>query len=120
MKSGCPTLNSKGDCTAGTLTGPPGPGPSPGPSPPPSPSSRPALPKTAATTRAASIVAQMTDGEKASLLNGIHSAAYGDSHNGYYVGNTPAIPRLQVPSLNMQDAAQGFRTLDQSQVRLVR
>ena len=115
MKSGCPTLNSKGDCTAGILSGPNPPGPGPGPAPTPSPSSRPKLPTTPTTERAASIVAQMTQDEKASILNGMHSAAYGDSHNGYYVGNTPAIPRLKVPSLNMQDAAQGFRTIDRSQ-----
>ena len=113
MKSGCPNLNSKGDCTAGTMNGPKPPGPNP--SPTPSPSSRPKLPMTSATKRAASIVAQMTQDEKASILNGIHSAAYGNPHNGYYVGNTPAIPRLKVPSLNMQDAAQGFRTIDSSQ-----
>ena len=28
----------------------------------------------------------------------------------WYVGNTPAIPRLNIPSLNMQDSAGGFRT----------
>lgn len=57
----------------------------------------------------------MTDGEKASLLNGFNSAAYGDSHNGYYIGNIPAVPRLGIPSINMQDASQGFRTIDPSQ-----
>ena len=48
----------------------------------------------------------MTPDEKASLLNGIDSAAYGDSHNGYYVGNVPGVARLGVPSINMQDASQ--------------
>ena len=47
-----------------------------------------------------------------SILNGFHSAAYGDSHNGYYVGNTPGVKRLGIPSFNMQDASQGFRTVD--------
>ena len=28
---------------------------------------------------------------------------------GYYVGNTPAVPRLRVPSINIQDGPQGFR-----------
>lgn len=31
---------------------------------------------------------------------------------GYYIGNTVPIPRLKIPSINMQDAAQGFRTTD--------
>lgn len=29
-------------------------------------------------------------------------------------GNTLAVPRLGVPSINMQDASSGFRTIDQS------
>jgi len=52
-------------------------------------------------------------GEKLSLLKG-HS--YYKSRNGWYtqreywyVGNTDAIPRLDLPSFNMQDAAAGFR-----------
>jgi beta-glucosidase len=57
----------------------------------------------------------MTNAEKASILNGLKSAAYGDSHNGYYVGNTLGVKRLGVPSMNMQDASQGFRTIDASQ-----
>eukprot|EP00912_Choanoflagellata_sp_UC4_P000192 UC4_evm3s125 len=39
--------------------------------------------------------------------------------NGYYIGNTPAIPRLNIPSINSQDAAQGFRTIDPSMYGLV-
>ena len=34
--------------------------------------------------------------------------------DGAYVGGTAAIPRLLVPSIHMQDAAQGFRTSKQS------
>ena len=29
---------------------------------------------------------------------------------GFYVGNIKPLPRLQLPPLNLQDAAQGFRT----------
>jgi beta-glucosidase len=36
--------------------------------------------------------------------------------DGYYIGNEPAVPRLNIPSLNMQDAAQGFRTTDIRQI----
>jgi beta-glucosidase len=115
MKSACPSTTDSGAVTAGELFPGPPPAPSPGPGPAPGPFARPVLPVTAATKRAASIVAQMTTAEKASLLNGIKSAAYGDSHNGYYVGNIPGVARLKVPSLNMQDASQGFRTLDKTQ-----
>mmetsp|Transcript_49799 Transcript_49799/g.125440 ORF Transcript_49799/g.125440 Transcript_49799/m.125440 type:complete len:956 (+) Transcript_49799:40-2907(+) len=53
------------------------------------------------------------EGEKLSLLRGV---GWWHPENGWYtlkkwwyVGNTVAIPRLNVPSLNMQDAAAGFR-----------
>ena len=35
---------------------------------------------------------------------------------GYFVGSIPQIGRLGLPSLNAQDAAAGFRTLDNRQV----
>eukprot|EP00966_Prymnesium_polylepis_P120227 2778171-Prymnesium_polylepis.1 len=35
---------------------------------------------------------------------------------GFYVGSIPAIGRLGLPSINAQDAAAGFRTLDDRQV----
>lgn len=124
LKSSCPATNACGTCVAGTLgSGPPSPPAPPGPSPPPSPpsppTSRPVLPRTPETIRAIGLVAKLTDQEKVSILSGIKSAAYGDSHNGYYIGNTPAIPRLSIPSVNMQDAAQGFRTIDKSMYGLV-
>ena len=72
-------------------------------------------PATPATARAKGIVANMTNSEEASILDGIHSAAHGNSHDGDCMGNTPAVPRLNVPSTNMQDAGQGFRTIDKSQ-----
>lgn len=62
-----------------------------------------------ALAEAAHLVAQMTDEEKDSMLLGVGWTA-GALDKWNYVGNTPAIPRLGVPSLNMQDAAGGFRT----------
>jgi beta-glucosidase len=50
---------------------------------------------------AAAMVAKMTVDEKVSLLHG-----KGDG----YIGNTPAIPRLGIPPLNMNDGPQGFRS----------
>ena len=47
--------------------------------------------------------------EKASLMLGIGWKA-GELDKWWYVGNTPAVARLGVPTLRMQDAAGGFRT----------
>lgn len=58
---------------------------------------------------ATTLVAQMTVDEKTSLLLGVGWTS-GILNKWNYVGNTPAIPRLKVPSLNMQDSAGGFRT----------
>lgn len=46
------------------------------------------------------LVAQMTLDEKISMLHGT---------TGAYVGQTPAIPRLGIPALQMNDGPQGFR-----------
>ena len=35
---------------------------------------------------------------------------YFDITDGYYVGNVLPVKRLNIPSINMQDAAQGWRT----------
>ena len=59
--------------------------------------------------RAASIVKQMTLSEQEQLLIGI-GWKKGVLSKWWYVGNTAAVPRLNIPSLNMQDAAGGFRT----------
>lgn len=61
--------------------------------------------------RVASLLSDMTDTEKRSMLNGL-GWDFWDLRRGYYIGNTPPIPRLDIPSLNMQDAGQGFRTED--------
>lgn len=50
--------------------------------------------------RADALLAAMTLGEKAALLNGA---------GGSYVGNLPANSRLGIPSLNLQDGPAGFR-----------
>lgn len=60
-------------------------------------------------------LAVMTPDEKISLLQGVgwhwvQEQYWYDLSKGWYVGNTPAIPRLGIPSLNMEDAASGFRT----------
>ena len=62
---------------------------------------------------AVDIVSRLSPDEKYSILNGI-GYAQGAYHNldGWYVGNTPAVGRLNIPNLNLQDAAQGFRTTD--------
>ena len=57
----------------------------------------------------AALVSNMTLAEKESLLSGI---GWGpddyDPEAGWYVGNTPSIPRLNIPPILMQDAGQGF------------
>jgi len=59
--------------------------------------------------KAAPIVAQMTMQEKAGMMLGIGWTS-GTLDKWWYVGNTASVPRLGVPTLNMQDAAGGFRT----------
>jgi len=58
---------------------------------------------------------EVPQGEKYTLLRGLGwEHPLGDwfnLHKWWYIGNTPAIPRLDIPSLNMQDAAGGFRTM---------
>lgn len=51
--------------------------------------------------RAWKLVQQMTFEEKISMLHG---------NNGTYVGNVNGIERLAIPSLNLHDGPQGFRT----------
>ena len=57
----------------------------------------------------------MTMAEAAHLLKGIGWIKK-QLQKGYYVGSIPAIPRLGLPSINMQDSAAGFRTFDDQQV----
>ena len=57
----------------------------------------------------AALVSNMTLAEKESLLSGI---GWGpddyDPEAGWYVGNTPSIPRLNIPPILMQDAGVGL------------
>lgn len=66
-----------------------------------------------AESKAKSVLVQMTASEKYSLLSGsgwpTGIIAGMEPEYGMYTGNTPAIPRLGIPSLNMQDAANGYR-----------
>lgn len=62
---------------------------------------------------AAEAVTKLTEDEKYSLLRGANfSLVTGSPDTGYYVGNIPAIPRLGIPPLKMQDAGAGFRTTE--------
>ena len=54
----------------------------------------------------------LTWDEKLSFIQGLGDAV----HTHEYVGTLPAIPRLGIPSTNIQDAGAGFRTTHSSQV----
>jgi len=71
------------------------------------------MPWSEASAKAEETLALMTLKERRSLLQGIGwepTQYFFELKRDWYVGNTPAIPRLGIPSLNMQDAADGFRT----------
>lgn len=68
----------------------------------------------AAYAKADAMLAKMTNDEKYLLMHGIGwynvpIIDEGPLKAWWFAGNTPPIPRLGIPSLNMQDAAQGFR-----------
>lgn len=63
----------------------------------------------AAKDKAHGVVAMMTAEEKLSFLHGLGWKANWTLKDGYYIGNTPALTRLRVPALKMQDASIGFR-----------
>ena len=65
--------------------------------------------------RAAALVAQMTSDEKFRLVQGVGWRGWIHAHNTYH-GNILAVPRLGIPSLNMQDAGQGWATTDRTMV----
>ena len=58
---------------------------------------------------AAALAAAMSEEERALMLNGEGYGLFGQLP-GAYVGGLPATPRLLIPSIHLQDAAQGFRT----------
>jgi len=59
--------------------------------------------------KAANVVSELNFNELNGLLRGEHFAMTGSPDEGYYVGNIRGVPRLGIPDLKMQDAAQGFR-----------
>lgn len=61
---------------------------------------------------AAALVDAMTLEEKKRMVRGVGWNSYSAPVAGYYVGSVYGIPRLGIPSIGMQDAAQGFRTID--------
>lgn len=69
------------------------------------------LSQTEAHARAWELTRRMTLAEKMRMVVGVGWRQYA-AQPGFYVGNIPAIPHLGVPSINMQDGPQGFRTLD--------
>jgi hypothetical protein len=69
------------------------------------------LSQTEARARAWELTRRMTLAEKMRMVVGVGWRQYA-VQPGFYVGNIPAIPHLGVPSINMQDGPQGFRTLD--------
>eukprot|EP00927_Polykrikos_kofoidii_P050219 TRINITY_DN44141_c0_g1_i1.p1 TRINITY_DN44141_c0_g1~~TRINITY_DN44141_c0_g1_i1.p1 ORF type:complete len:812 (-),score=142.10 TRINITY_DN44141_c0_g1_i1:294-2660(-) len=98
LKYACSPAGGCDRCTAGTLI-------APAPSPP-TPAPKPLAPLSweEAKSLAASKLAEMTREEKNLMIK-----AYGPSRGLAYVGNIPGVPRVGIPSLNMQDAGQGFR-----------
>jgi beta-glucosidase len=67
------------------------------------------LPWDEAHARAKALLPFMKDHDKYSIMRGLGWKGY-DLQKWYYVGNTAPNPALGLPSLNMQDAAGGFRT----------
>ena len=57
------------------------------------------------------LVALFSRDDKLRLVQGVGWRGW-VKQPGFYVGNILGVPRLGVPSINMQDAAQGFRTID--------
>lgn len=62
-----------------------------------------------ATARA--LVGNMTRAEKVAYVHGEGWVGY-QLTEGFYVGSVPALPRLRIPSINIQDGPAGFRTTD--------
>ena len=118
MKSSCASTKASNDCDAGTTSsGPPQKPPAPAPPSPPVPALPPVpppppmqpLPWSEATALAKKMLAKMNQTEKFSMMKQV-GWIDGAPEKWWYIGNIPAIPRLNIPSLNMQDAAGGFRT----------
>eukprot|EP00931_Biecheleriopsis_adriatica_P034476 TRINITY_DN198_c0_g1_i11.p1 TRINITY_DN198_c0_g1~~TRINITY_DN198_c0_g1_i11.p1 ORF type:complete len:1626 (-),score=281.10 TRINITY_DN198_c0_g1_i11:41-4918(-) len=85
--------------------------PAPVPTPSPAGNFRP-LSWADAYSRAEAMLARMSSAEKYSMMKGVEACWTTSFKNVWpcYVGNTPAISRLGIPSLNMWDAGNGFST----------
>ena len=65
---------------------------------------------------AASLVGNMTETEKLRLVQGYGWNGWQGPAPGFFMGTTLAVPRLGIPSINAQDAGQGFRPTERRQV----
>lgn len=60
------------------------------------------------------LISEMSFDEKADIVKGTaYSVNEWNPPPGYFVGNTGAVTRLGIPSLNLQDNGQGYRTTDE-------
>ncbi|CAE8717633.1 unnamed protein product, partial [Polarella glacialis] len=64
------------------------------------------------------LVAQMTTEEKFRLIDARGYSGW-TALEGYFVGSILAVPRLGIPSIKMQDAEAGFRTIDKRMIGTV-
>lgn len=64
-----------------------------------------------ATAMATKTLASMGDCDKYRLMQGIAWKNFSNPDWGYYIGNTLPNPELGIPSLNINDASGGFRTI---------
>ena len=64
-----------------------------------------------AASAARNLSTQLTQAEQLRLIQGVGWAGW-ELLPDFYVGSMYAIPRLGIPSITMQDAGQGFRTID--------
>jgi len=63
-----------------------------------------------AEAKAKAVVQNLSAVEKLNLIRGSHFEwRHVGPENGFFTGNTEAIPRFGIPALKMQDAGQGFR-----------
>jgi len=65
--------------------------------------------------RARELIAQMTPEEKYGILQGYGWRDFNPTR-GVFIGNTYPVDRLGVPSLNLQDGPQGWRTIERDQI----
>ena len=64
------------------------------------------------------VVAELTEEEKSWLVQGVGWTGYQQAP-GFYMGNVIGVPRIGLPSMNMHDAGQGFRTTHRAMIGTV-